>query len=364
MHGIFIGSSAPRAGKSLLSYSLGLMLQRSGYSVGYMKPLGMHPQKVEELQGDADALVLQEVLGQHADADVLTPVMLPKTLHELSLYTHADPSLCMHRIRVAYDRLAVGRDFMLVAGTAAFPAAGTFCGADGKSIVSALGLKVLLMERFHHSINYDALLSLKNYLGDSLLGVVLNDLPEEEMRAARTILSPYLEARGIPVFGVIPREPGLSAMRVADLAVGLSGRIVAGNSQASRMVHGFLIGTMQVENFMSRLRVSQGSAIIVGGDRTDLHLAALHGNCTCLVLTGNMRPSELVRAKAEELAVPVITVKEDTYEVASSMARILHSKKLRDLAQIRLGAKVIAGALDYEKLLAMLNGCGQSGASA
>lgn len=351
MQGVFIGSAGPRAGKSLLTFSLGLMLQKSGFSVGYMKPFGMYPQKVEELLGDADALVVQEVLGQQADADVLTPVMLPKTLHELSLYTLSDPSLCMHRIQVAYDRLAAGKDCMLVSGTGAFPAVGTFCGADGRKIVTELGLKVLLIERFHGNINYDALLVLKDYLGDDLLGVVLNDVPEEEMRGASAILGPYLEARGISIFGIIPREPGLIAIRVADLAAGLGGRIVAGNSQANRMVRGFLIGTMQVENFMSRVRGSEGSAIIVGGDRTDLHLAALHGQGACLVLTGNMRPSELVRSKAEELAVPVITVKEDTYQVATAMSRILHSKRLRDLKQIRLGAKLVAASLEYDRLV-------------
>ncbi len=350
MQGIYIGSTTPRAGKSLLAFSLGVMLQKSGFNVGYMKPLGLYPQKVEERMGDADALVAQEILGQNAEADVLTPVMLPKTLHELSLYTRTDPGLCMHRIRAAYAQLSANRDCMLVAGTAAFPSTGKFCGADGFTMTGELGLKTILVERFNHNFNYDAVLSMHQELGDDLVGVVLNDIPETEMRGVTEVLKPYLEARGIAVYGIIPREPGLNALRVAELARGLNGRIVAGNAHSSRMVEGFLIGTMQVENFMSRLRALRGFAVIAGGDRSDLHLAALHGHCPCLVLTGNMNPSELVRSKAEELAVPVVTVMGDTYNVAMQMTDILTGKKLRDLHQIRLGIKVIQENLQFGEL--------------
>ena len=357
MQGIYIGSTTPRAGKSLLVFALGVMLQRSGFNVGYMKPLGLYPQKVEERLGDADALVAQEILGQNAEADVVTPVMIPKSLHELSLYTHADPGLCMHRIKAAYAQLSANRDCMLVAGTAAFPSTGKFCGADGMSITSELNLKTILVERFNqNSFNYDAVLSMRQELGDRLVGVILNDIPETEVRGVTEVLKPYLEARGIPVYGVIPREPGLNALRVAELARGLNGRIVAGNAHSSRMVEGFLIGTMQVENFMSRLRALRGFAVVAGGDRSDLHLAALHGQCPCLVLTGNMNPSELVRSKAEELSVPVITVMDDTYSVAKQMTDILTGKKLRDLHHIRLGIKVIQDSLQFEELKRALFG--------
>ncbi len=349
MTGLYIGSVAPRAGKSLLSFSLGLLLQKAGYSVGYMKPLGRLLQKVDEVPGDADALVVQEVLGQSAPPDALTPVLIPANLHALALFDEAAQN-ALPRIASAYAEISRGRDVTLVSGCGAFPETGRFCGAPGLAVVRELGLKTLLVERFHRTVNYDSLLYLKDLLGPALIGVVLNDVPENVLREATQVLAPYLAARGVTVHGIVPREPGLAAMRVSDLSQGLSGCIVAANALAGREVKGFLIGTMQVDNFMMYLRNSPESAVIVGGDRADLQLAALHAAAPCVILTGNIAPTELVRAKAEKAGVPLVSVREDTYTVARSTSFILKSKKLRDLRQIKLGAALVDAAVNKESL--------------
>jgi hypothetical protein len=352
MAGVYIASTAPRAGKSLLTFSLGVLLQQSGLSVGYMKPLGRLPQKHEELMGDSDALVVQEVLGQNIPADVLTPVMLPQNLHGLAIAgREQEDGENLTRIHNAYRKISEGKDITLVSGAASFPAAGRFAHVDGMRLVRELNLKVLFIERYTGQINFDKLLFLKDMLGEALIGVVLNDVPEREMRDVDNILKPWLEGHGITVHGVLKHEPGLTAMRVSDLAYGLSGRIVAGNAQASRMVNGFLLGTMQVDNFMVHLRNRENCAVIVGGDRADLQLAALHTKAPCIILTGNMVPSELIRTKAEAANVTLIMVREDAYSIARSMSRILRSKKLRDLAQIRLGISLAEKTLDKESIL-------------
>lgn len=349
MKGIYIGSTTPRAGKSLVSFSLGVLLQRRGLSVGYMKPLGRLPQKKDELLGDADALVVQEVLGQNAAANMLTPLMLPENLHALAV--REDDGGDLDRVRAGYAALSQGNDLMLVSGTGAFPATGRFADADGLRLLRALDLSILFVERFAGSFNYDELLFLHDMLGPAMLGLVLNDVPEEEMRDAESLLAPWLRERGIRVFGFLPHEPGLTAMRVLDIAHGLNGRVVAGNAHTARMVNGFLIGTMQVDNFMMHLRRREGCAVIVGGDRSDLQLAALYTQSPCIILTGNMTPTELIRDKAEKLGVTLVVVKEDTYTVARIMAKILRSKKLRDLTQIRLGLNMVEAALDINAIL-------------
>lgn len=351
MEGVYIGSTTGRSGKSLLSFSLGVMLQKAGYSVGYMKPLGRLPQKKDELMGDADALVVQEVLGQSAPADVLTPVMIPENLHALAVHEYDEHG--MNRIRAAYAKLSSGRDIMLVSGTGPFPSAGRFADADGLTLIRELSLKILLVERFarRFSFNYDQLLLLKDLLGPSLMGVVLNDVREEDMRDAERLLRPWMEERGIAVHAILPHAQGLTDMRVLDIAHGLDGRVVAGSAHASRMVSSFLIGTMQVDNFMMHLRRRVGCAVIVGGDRSDLQLAALYASSPCIILTGNIAPSELIRAKAEAVGVTLVVVREDTYTVARVMARILKSKKIRDLKQIRLGMTLVENALDIRTIL-------------
>ncbi len=351
MTGIYIGSTSPRAGKSLLVFALGLLLRQRAYSIGYMKPVGRSPIKSDELLGDADALVAQEVLGQNAPADQLSPVMIPDNLHALALREEQDPDEPMRSIRKGYEKISAGMDITLVSGTGAFPFAGRFAQADGFAILRALELKALLVERFTGQINYDALLLFKDVLGPALMGVVLNDVPDNEMRNVEQVLCPWLESKGIPVLGVLGHEQGLAAMRISELAQGLKGRIVTGSGQNAKMVHGFLIGTMQVDNFMMHLRQSPGSAVIVGGDRADLQLAALHAQSPCIILTGNISPSELIRTRAESMGVTLVAVREDTYTVARSMARILKSKKARDLHQVRLAVSLVEKALQFRPML-------------
>ena len=120
------------------------------------------------------------------------------------------------------------------------------------------------------------------------------------------------------------------------------------------MVQGFLIGTMQVDNFMMHRRQRPGSAIIVGGDRADLQLAALHAKSPCILLTGNISPSELIRSRAEAMGVTLVAVREDTYTVARSMARILRSQTVRELQQIRLGLSVTEKSLGLDQLFTQL----------
>lgn len=350
MTGIYIASTTERAGKSLLAFSLGVLLQKRGLAVGYMKPVGRLPQKKDELSGDADALMVQEVLGQSVQADTLTPVMTPLSMHALTLDEQDNSAL--ERIRDAYERIGKDKDITLVSGTGAFPAAGRFAGVDGLRLVRELNLKVLLVERFKRGINYNELLLAKDMLGEALVGLVLNDVPEEEMRDTKTLLVPWLTARGLLVRGVLAHEPGLTAMRVLDIAHGLEGRIVAGNAQSARMVTSFLIGTMQVDNFMMHLGRKPDCAVIVGGDRSDLQLAALHAGSPCIILTGNIPPSELIRSRAEKVGGTLIMVREDTYTVARAMTRILRSKKIRDLNQVRLGVCLVEAHCNLDTILA------------
>jgi BioD-like phosphotransacetylase family protein len=350
MTGIYIGSTTERSGKSLLAFSLGVIMQRRGLSVGYMKPVGRLPQKKDELLGDADALVVQEVLGQNVPANVLTPVMTPRNLHALALEERREGALA--EVRAAYAEISLDKDITLVSGSGAFPSSGRFAGADGFALLRSLGLKLLLVERFKRGINYDQLLLLKDLAGEAMIGLVLNDVPEEKMRDVRNLLTPWLERRGLLGRGVLPREPGLTSMRVLDIAHGLGGRVVAGNAQTGGMVTSFLIGTMQVDNFMMHLNRKPGCAVIVGGDRSDLQLAALNSGSPCIILTGNIPPCELIRAKAEAAGVTLIVVREDTYSIARLMTRILRSKKIRDLNQIRLGMGLVESNLDLEAVLA------------
>ncbi|GFM36323.1 phosphotransacetylase family protein [Desulfovibrio psychrotolerans] len=349
MNGIYIASTGVFAGKNITTLALGLSLQKQGLRVGYMKPVGALPVTVDEVQGDEDAMLIREVLGLEAAPDMLTPVLIPHNLRATRL---GECGNCMQRVRDAYAALSRDKDVMLVCGSGSFLYRGKHLGVDGLAVSRALGLQTLLVDRYDTTLHYDAVLTIREQLNDSLLGVLFNDVPDHFMRDAEEILVPYLRDKGIDVLGIIPRDPLLNAIKASELAWRLGGKIISGNAHSQRIIEDFLIGTMQVENFMAHFRRQQHSATIVGGDRTDLQLVALEGDCPCLILTGNITPNELVRARSEQKGVPVIQVSADTYTVAKHMEHILGSQKLRELVKIERAASLVGSVVDMQRIRA------------
>ncbi|MDR1125068.1 MAG: AAA family ATPase [Deltaproteobacteria bacterium] len=354
MPGLYIASTRPKTGKTLCACAMGVLMQRQGLSVGYIKPVGGELKLVEAGKGDAGALVVQEVLGQDALPEDLTTVMRHSAWGQLgSCPLRGEEAL--GRIKKSYAGIAKGKDWTLVNGSGSFPAAGQFAGVDGLTLVQALDLRVILVETLEDGLDFDAVLLLRKHLGKRLAGVILNKAPTSEIPLCRQWLAPYLESYGVKVLGIIPNEPELKVIRCMNLAYELGGRIVAGNSSAAKLgIAGFLIGSMQIDGFMTRVRDKTASAIIVGGDRTDLQLAALCAKGNCLVLTGNISPDELVRTRAEKLDIPIIVATEDTYTMARRIARILEDRKFDDMSQINRGIRLFDESIELEALLAYL----------
>ena len=349
--GLYIGATRAFSGKNMLSVGLGLRMQKEGLRVGYMKPVGTLPVERGGAVGDEDAFFIQEVLGIDLPSHLVSPVMETQDFKMRAFSGQAYDH--MPEIASAYEELSRERDLMLVCG-AGHTLSGKYCRLDGVRLVRELGLKALIVDRLQHEINYDELMMLKEMLGDSLLGAVLNDIPFSFMTEIENVIRPYLERNGIPVMGIIPSDPLMGSIRAHELADGLGGRLVAAQGRADGMVENFLIGTMQVENFMTYFRRHPNSAVIVGGDRADVQLVAIEGNCPCLVLTGNLFPNDIILSRADTLNVPIVMVRQDTYTIAKKMESLLNRHKMRDVMKIRQGAQLISNNLDFVNLRAGL----------
>ncbi len=124
--------------------------------------------------------------------------------------------------------------------------------------------------------------------------------------------------------------------------------MISAQHKAERIVESFLIGTMQVENFLTHFRKNKNAAVIVGGDRSDVQLVALEGDSPCLVLTGNLYPNDIILTRSEVLEIPIIVVRDDTFSVAKKMETILQRHKLRDIIKIKQGAQLVSSNIDFE----------------
>ncbi|MGE4264437.1 MAG: phosphotransacetylase family protein [Desulfovibrio sp.] len=356
MPGLYIGSTSGYSGKNTITAGLGLGFQQAGLKVGYMKPVGAMPIETEAGLGDEDALFVRAALGLAEDPAHTPAAMTPVVVtHDFKMDAFegrlpgvADGGL-VQSIASAYKGLAQGRDLMLVAGSGSMYS-GKYSGVDAISVVKALGIQSVVIDRFEKELNYDLLLMLKEQLGDNLSGVILNDVPPAFLEEVSGHLAPFLEARGIPVLGILPRDPLMGSITVGDLAQRLGGKIISAHHKTDRVVSQFLIGTMQVENFMLHFRKKKNAAVIVGGDRADVQLVALEGDCPCLVLTGNLYPNDVILTRSEVLETSIIIVREDTFTVAKKMENLLTRHKMRDAVKVRQGAELVARHLRLDVL--------------
>lgn len=342
--GLYIGGTRAYSGKNMLSVGIGLRMQKDGIDIGYMKPVGVMPTEVNSVPCDEDALFVQSVLGLEQPAALVSPVLVTQDFKMRAFAGQIGdfmPEICN-----AYAKLAENRELMLVCGSG-HALSGKYCRLDGIRMVKELGLKAVIIDRLQHEVNHDDIMGIKEQLGDQMLGTVLNDIPFSFMAEIESVIRPYLERNGVRVLGILPRDTLMGSIRAHELAEAIGGRLVTAQGHADGMAENFLIGTMQVENFMTYFRRNPNAAVIVGGDRADVQLVAIEGNCPCLVLTGNLFPNDIILSRADTLGVPIVMVRDDTYTVAKKMEALLSRHKMRDVIKIRQAAQLTSNNLDF-----------------
>ncbi len=348
MPGLYIGGTTGFAGKNLLALALAMTFKEEGYRVGFMKPVGFMPRELEEQMGDEDAVFIQDALGLNDELDLVTPVLFDEQF-TITALTQGCSGL-METILSAHETLSREKDVMLICGSGSFLHAGKYCDVAGLEVAQTLQSKVILVDRFFKEFYYDYLVRCKELLGEDMIGAVFNCVPEDRQDEIQELILPLFQRRDIRLLGSIPDDQRLNSLKIRDLARRLQGKIISAPQKTDHLVDDFLIGTMQVENFMTHFKKRRNSAVIVGGDRSDLQLVALEGRCPCLILTGNLYPNDLILSRSDALQIPVIVVREDTYSVAKEMEKVLDSSKFREPSLIDYGVKLVKSNLDIAAL--------------
>lgn len=348
--GVYIASTTEFSGKSVVAAGLGLRLMKDDVRVGFMKPVGVSP-CADGKPGDDDAVFMQSVLQLDEDPTLASPVVIDDDFRKNAL--KSPPEDAMPQIKAAYEELSQGKDLMLVNGAHAIHS-GRFMNLDGFRILEELDLKLLLIDRMRAEPNSDYVAMIKDRVGERLIGVLLNDVPMNLMMEVQELIKPFLQRNGVDVLGVIPKDPLLGGIRLGELAKRLGGKIITAHDRTERIVENFLIGAMQVDNFLTFYRKNKNSVVIMGGDRSDLQLVCIEGEGPGLILTGNLYPNDVILTRSEILRVPIMLVPGDTYSVAKTVEDIMSNQKVRDMIKLRHGAQRVISSLDYEKLKKML----------
>jgi len=355
MKSLSITSVEHYSGKTATCLALGMRFQADGYQVGYLKPLSMLPYRISDLKSgtvhiaDEDAAFVKEILNLTGEPWELSPVVLTPEFLEESLKTGQVPEL-MGKVKAAYQRAIAGKDILLLEGGGSLRE-GYVVGLPTLEVAKQLTSQMLVVVRYRGEVQIlDDVLAAQFMLGEGLCGVIMNRVPAEAKVFVSKIAIPYIEKRGVPVFGALPDLKSLSALTVGELIKVLDAEVLTRLTRQQALVENLTVGAMTADTALSRFRKYSNKAVITGGDRTDIQLAALETSTTCLVLTGNLRPSPLVVKQAEEFGVAVLLVRTNTMETIEAIERVFGKTRLGEKTKLTQFQALMDENCDYERL--------------
>ncbi|MDI6893918.1 MAG: phosphotransacetylase family protein [Bacillota bacterium] len=350
MKSLYLLGTTPGCGKTALAVGMAQKLRDEGFAVGYFKPVGSVPTGYRRV--DEDASLMATLLAMGISPEKLTLV----SAGPYYLTRYEQPGTLPEEIGEAYRRAAEGRDVMLIEDPGR-PHLLLTLGLDAVSLAGHLGAQTVLVSRVENDFSVDRALLFAQYLQGRrvpMLGVVFNNVPRPLLDKTRGVYAPLIEREGVRVLGVLPCRPEIAAPTVQEFADVLGGEILVGEEHLGNLVEEIMIGAMTLESALGYLRRAPRKALITGGDRTDMCMAALETDTAVLILTGGLFPNVNVLARAAERGVPVMLVHYDTYTTVHRLQEVARKIKPDDAEAVSLCRELVDEGIAWEAILSAL----------
>jgi BioD-like phosphotransacetylase family protein len=347
---LLIGSTEAYCGKSATILGVAHQMHEKGLDIAYGKPLGTClkdecPNGIEE-----DIRFITEVLNLPPKR--VHPPLLSLDADTIEKRLRGEDSTNYRQSLKQYLQEPSG-DLILLEGPGTL-SEGCLFDLSLPQVAREIDAPVLLVARFHSVLIVESLLSAKKRLGQHLLGVLINDIPADQMSMTETTVQPFLERQGIPVFGMLPRSELLRSVSVRELVHQLHAEVLCRPDRLDLMVESLTIGAMNVNAALEYFRKRNNMAVVTGGDRADIQMAALETSTQCLILTGHIPPQSFILARAEELEIPVLSVDLDTLSTVEIIDNAFGQVRLHEPIKVQFIQQLMAQHFDIDRLMNQL----------
>ncbi|WP_297886870.1 phosphotransacetylase family protein [uncultured Halorubrum sp.] len=345
-----VTATGDSAGKTAITVALARLAADRDRSVGYMKPKGTRLQSNVGKTLDQDPMLAREVLGLDAEMHQMEPVVYSPTFVEGAIRGTEDSEALRDRISEEYDGIAADHDRVFVEGGGSWTTGGVVDLTD-VDVAELLDANVVLVAEYGSPNDLDEVLAAADAFGDRLAGVVFNKVSDDAFESLDQDGIPFLESRGITVFGALPYEKELAGVTVGELADELGAELLT-DAPTDAFVERFLVGAMGGDEALRYFRRARDAAVITGGDRADVQTAALDASgVACLVLTGGHRPSGAVLGKAADAGKPVLAINTDTVTAIDRAEEVVRGGRTRDVRTVDRMAELLTAHVDVDALV-------------
>lgn len=348
---LYVTSTQNFSGKSALCIGLLRHLQARGLKTGYMKPFSATAKVVDGYLVDEDTVFLRNTFEIQDPLNMMSPVIFSPQLLEDALKRRENPQPAVLR---TFDALCKDKDVMVVEGGANLREGWIF-NLSPCQVAPLFDSTVLIVTPFDSELQcVDDLITARVRFGDRLLGAVINRVPRHRLSWVNDLVRPFFEQEGLPVLAVLPKEKTLLSISVRDLVNGLAGEVLCARDRQDELVENLLVGAMSVDNALKYFRRKPNKAIITGGDRPDIQLAALETSTKCIILTGNIRPNPLILGKAEDAGVPLILTQHDTMTAVEIIEGFFGKTRFHQTQKIQRFEALMQEHMDFDRLNALM----------
>ena len=324
---IYIATTEPNSGKSIVSIGLMQLLLGRAAKVGYFRPIidDTEPGSIDNHINTITKYFKLDIPYEDAYAFRRSEVIRLKN-------EDRDDEI-IGEIISKYKAIEERFDFILVEGTS-FLGEGTLIEFDINILIAKnIGIPAIILASGvgktlnglvgNLKIAYDSF----DDKGVQVLAVIANKVQKENVSLVKEGLQKQLPADVL--VAAIPLNPLLANPSVKEIMETLNGEILFGNDYINNQANGFSVGAMQLRNYLVHLK--ETGLVITPGDRADIILGALQANQSAnypnisgIVLTGGIIPEEPICKLIEGLSavVPIISVKEGTYAIANRIGAI------------------------------------------
>ncbi|HEX9020874.1 MAG TPA: phosphotransacetylase family protein, partial [Nitrospirota bacterium] len=327
---IFIASNTGYAGRTFIALGLGMKLLEQGYTVGYIKPIGKTPVKKGRNVYDADAVFIRETLALEEPIESISPFV--QTFESQTLLFEGQLKDVKKQVMAAFRTLK-NRDFVIISGAGDL-FEGSLLGVNALSLLTEMKASLLMVEPWRGETSADSLFGVSRLFGERFCGGVINKVPVNAVGHIKESVRPFLEKKGVKVFGVVPKDRALEAVSVRQLNGILNGKVLCCEDRLDEFVENFSIGAMDVDSALSYFRRTPNKAVITGAHRSDIQLAAMETSTRCIILTGGFTTNDVVIGKAQAKGVPIISVADDTFTTIDKIEGSMGKTNIREKRKV------------------------------
>jgi phosphate acetyltransferase len=352
---IFIATTEPYSGKSMVALGLVNMLLGKTKRIGYFKPII----NVDPSEGK-DAHI--ETIIQHFALDIkyedTYAFTRPQALSQME--TEGQGGM-MNTIIRKFKKTEEDYDFTVIEGSDFLGEGTAFEFEMNLAIAKNLSAPVIIVSSGENKTTAEIISAVMNVIRNfssrevQVLAVVVNKVKAEQAADVRELLNAQLTTGTI--VAVIQQNKALASPSIKEIHENLDGELLFGENQLSNQVDNVVIGAMNVPHFLNHIK--ENVLIITPGDRGDMIIAALQANLSTsyskvsgIILTAGFEPEEPIMRLLNglETVMPIILVKTGTFETSAKISSIKSRITADNTKKIQLAINTFEKEVDVQAL--------------